>query len=63
MLGDSIGDLIAATENGILFFPFIPYHENDSWTILINEALPKLINKAFDNEYQEMLINSFKKDK
>lgn len=40
MLGDSMGDFLASRRNNILFFPFIPYHENDSWNRLINEAFP-----------------------
>ena len=61
MLGDSIGDLIAAKENGILFFPFIPYHENESWTLLVNEGLNKFITGSFDREYQDSLIERFRK--
>ncbi len=54
-------DLLASRRNNILFFPFIPYHENDSWNRLINEAFPLFLQGKYDEEYQEKIILEFKK--
>ena len=61
MLGDSIGDLIAAKKNNIHFFPFIPKYENDSWNELIDKALPRFLDNKFDDNYQNDLIDRFKR--
>lgn len=60
MLGDSVGDLIAAKKNNIHFFPFIPKHENDSWNELIDKSLPLFLDNKFDDDYQKDLIDRFK---
>lgn len=61
MVGDSSGDLIAAKHWGLKYFPMIPDHENESWDELINEALPKLLNNTFTEDYQAYLISKLEK--
>jgi len=59
MLGDAVGDLEAAKNNGVWFFPIIPKHEVECWRIFIKECLPRLINGTFDINYQQALIDDF----
>ena len=42
MVGDAPGDKAAAEENGVYYYPILVKHEGDSWTELVNNALPKL---------------------
>lgn len=59
MLGDADGDLNAAKENGVWFFPIVPRKEAQSWIQFVNEAYPKLLQGKFNDEYQASLINAF----
>jgi phosphoglycolate phosphatase-like HAD superfamily hydrolase len=60
MIGDAQGDMIAAQDNGILFFPIIPAKENRSWERFNNEGLKRFIDNSFTGRYQEDLIREFK---
>ncbi|MPM95554.1 hypothetical protein SDC9_142709 [bioreactor metagenome] len=59
MVGDAPGDLQAAKNNNVKFYPILVNKEAESWTTLENEAVPKLIEGTFDEEYQNKLIKSF----
>lgn len=59
MIGDAKGDLDAAKNNGILFFPVIPGNEDSSWTVFINEGYNKFTTGNFRGKYEEKLINEF----
>lgn len=59
MLGDALGDLEAAKKNGVWFFPIVPGKEEISWVRFKEEALVKLLNNQFDQNYQDLLINQF----
>ena len=59
MVGDAPGDLQAAQNNGVFFYPILVNKEGFSWDRLLNEAVPKLIKGEFTKEYQEMLIKEF----
>ena len=59
MVGDAPGDLQAAKNNGVKFYPILVNKEGYSWDRLLNEALPKLMDKTFDEAYQEQLIKEF----
>ena len=59
MLGDALGDLNAALKNGVWFFPIVPGKEETSWVRFKEEALVKLLNNQFDQNYQDLLINQF----
>jgi phosphoglycolate phosphatase-like HAD superfamily hydrolase len=61
MIGDARGDLDAAQQNGILFYPIIPGKEDESWKIFINEGLVKIFNGTFQGTYGESLLNEFEK--
>lgn len=60
MLGDALGDLKAATDNGVWFFPIIPSKETYSWKKFLEEGLVKFLNDEFDSEYQKEVIDEFK---
>ena len=62
MLGDALGDLSAAQKNGVWFFPIVPGKEEASWVRFKEEALVKLLNNQFDQNYQEQLINEFNEE-
>ena len=59
MIGDAKGDLDAARNNGILFYPVIPGNEDKSWEKFISEGLDKFLNETFAGDYEDALINDF----
>ena len=59
MVGDAPGDLQAAKNNDVKFYPILVSKEGFSWERLVNEAVPKLINGEFDEIYQNQLIDEF----
>ena len=59
MVGDAVGDLQAAQNNNVNFYPILVNKEGYSWERLLNEAVPKLINGTFDEAYQNQLIEEF----
>jgi phosphoglycolate phosphatase-like HAD superfamily hydrolase len=61
MIGDAIGDLVAAKNNGILFFPIIPGKEDESWKNLRNEGLDKFTEGTFADSYENDLLTNFEK--
>jgi phosphoglycolate phosphatase-like HAD superfamily hydrolase len=61
MIGDARGDLDAAKNNGILFFPVIPGKEDQSWERFFIEGFDKFINGEFAGNYEEKLLSEFKR--
>jgi len=59
MIGDAPGDLKAAKENSVLFFPIIPGKEEKSWERFYKEGLDKFFSGTFAGEYEDNLINEF----
>jgi phosphoglycolate phosphatase-like HAD superfamily hydrolase len=59
MVGDAPGDLQAALENGVLYYPILVGKEGFSWKRLIDEALGKFIDGTYTGEYQQRLIDEF----
>lgn len=59
MVGDALGDLQAAKNNNVNFYPILVNKEGYSWQRLVNEAVPKLMNGTFDEAYQNQLIKEF----
>lgn len=47
MCGDALGDMKAAKENGVLFYPILVSHEAESWAEFPN-ALSHFINRDYD---------------
>ena len=59
MVGDAPGDLQAAKNNNVRYYPILVGKEKFSWERLVNEAVPKLMNGTFDEKYQNELIKEF----
>lgn len=62
MCGDAPGDLAAAEENGVYFFPILVRSEKESWEEFISTALPKLLEDGYGGEYQDKKIKEFYKN-
>lgn len=61
MIGDALGDLEAAKNNGILFYPIIPGKENQSWNRFLNEGFGKFTKLKYSGEYEARMIDEFRK--
>jgi len=61
MIGDAMGDLVASTDNKVLFYPIIPGREEESWKKLNNEGIEKFFSGTFEGNYQSGLIKEFMK--
>jgi phosphoglycolate phosphatase-like HAD superfamily hydrolase len=59
MIGDAPGDRKAAKSNGVLFYPIVPNHEENSWKRLLEEGLPRFFSGQFKGEYEERLAAEF----
>ncbi|MCD4770191.1 MAG: hypothetical protein K8R35_08495 [Bacteroidales bacterium] len=60
MIGDAPGDLEAATNNGVCFYPIIPGKEADSWQRLHSEAFNIFLNGSYKGAYENLLLKEFK---
>ena len=61
MIGDAIGDMDAAKNNGILFNPIIPGKEDESWERYLTEGLEKFRKGRFAGAYEKSLLREFRK--
>jgi phosphoglycolate phosphatase-like HAD superfamily hydrolase len=61
MIGDAKGDLDAAINNNVLFYPIIPGKEDESWKYFLDDGLNRFINRTYRGTYEESLINEFLK--
>jgi phosphoglycolate phosphatase-like HAD superfamily hydrolase len=61
MVGDAPGDLRAAEENGILFYPVVPGREEESWERFYNETIDLFLSGRYDSACQAKHIDEFKK--
>lgn len=61
MIGDAIGDLEAARNNGVLFYPIVPGKEDESWKQFLNEGIVKFTEGLFRGNYERSVINNFKR--
>jgi phosphoglycolate phosphatase-like HAD superfamily hydrolase len=59
MVGDAPGDMKAATDNGVLFYPVDPGHEDESWQRFFEEALPRFLNENYSGSYMDDQIARF----
>ena len=60
MTGDALGDLKAAEDNGVLFYPIIAGQEGKSWKRLHDEAFSRFLAGTYAGEYQKSLLDEFK---
>ncbi len=61
MIGDAPGDLKAARNNGVLFYPINPGTEDISWERFYKEGIDKFLTGQFIGSYQDKLIADFDK--
>jgi len=59
MIGDAPGDMKAAKNNGVLFFPINPGHEEASWEVLYGEGLDRFFAGSYAGNYENQLIDKF----
>jgi HAD superfamily hydrolase (TIGR01549 family) len=59
MIGDAKGDLDAAKNNSILFFPVIPGHEDKSWAIFRDEGFNRFTSGKYRGKYEDALVEEF----
>ncbi len=59
MCGDAPGDLQAAQNNGVYFYPILVRHEKESWEEFISQGFDKLVNDTYGGDYSESKINEF----
>lgn len=59
MVGDAPGDLEAATNNGVLYYPILAGNEGVSWKQILSQALPRFVDGSYRGEYQQKLIDEF----
>lgn len=59
MCGDALGDLEAAKENGVFYYPILVKHEKESWVEFIEKGFNHLISKTYSGEYQKLKIKEF----
>ena len=60
MIGDAPGDLDAAKNNGILFFPVVPGKEDESWKRFLYEGFEKFLDGSLAGKYENSLLKEFK---
>ncbi len=59
MVGDAPGDLQAAGENGVFFYPILVQKEAQSWKEFSEHALARFVSDTYD-DYGVQMINNFK---
>jgi phosphoglycolate phosphatase-like HAD superfamily hydrolase len=59
MVGDAPGDLEAAVNNGVMFYPILVGREGFSWQRLAEEAIKRFVEGSYRGEYQQKLIEEF----
>lgn len=67
MCGDAPGDLEAAKENGVFYYPIMVRHEAQSWNEFVTEGLEHFLDDTYGGIYQdkktEEFLNHLKKRK
>ncbi|EGT3615256.1 HAD family hydrolase [Clostridium perfringens] len=60
MVGDALGDLKAAEENEVLYYPIMVRKEKESWSRFTKDVLERFTSNLYYGEYQEKVIAEFK---
>ena len=58
MVGDAPGDMEAAKQNGVCFFPMLCGHEKECWIELIDTGYSRFQAGGFDS-YEKERVNAF----
>ncbi len=59
MCGDAAGDLAAAEQNGVYFYPVLVRREEQSWKEFVTEGLPRFMAGTFGDGYQQEQRKNF----
>ncbi|WP_289685369.1 HAD family hydrolase, partial [Faecalibaculum rodentium] len=59
MCGDAPGDLKAAEQNGVCYYPILVRHETESWKEFMEKGLGYLLNGSYGKGYHKMKIQEF----
>lgn len=59
LIGDAFGDMNAAKNNGVLFYPVLAGKEDESWKRFLDEGLDRFINGTYRGSYEESLLKVF----
>ncbi|MEZ3485455.1 MAG: HAD family hydrolase, partial [Lachnospiraceae bacterium] len=59
MCGDAPGDLKAAEQNGVCYYPILVRHEAESWKEFMEKGLGYLLNGSYGKGYHKMKIQEF----
>lgn len=59
MVGDAPGDLKAAHDNGVLYYPILFGNEKKSWERLQNEAIAKFLVGEYAGAYHDNVVQEF----
>ena len=59
MCGDAPGDEKSAAENGVLFYPILVGHEDESWKRLPKEALQRFMERSYLGAFQDRVKKEF----
>ena len=59
MCGDAPGDLDAAEQNGVFYYPILVRHEKESWREFRETAVGKLLEETYGGDYQKKKTEKF----
>jgi phosphoglycolate phosphatase-like HAD superfamily hydrolase len=59
MIGDALGDMRAARDNGMLFYPILPGDEAESWRRFHEEAMEVFFRGEYAGPYEQARIEAF----
>ena len=62
MCGDAPGDMDAATQNGVFYYPIRVRHEKACWEEFVAEGFGHLLDGTYGGEYQQGQIDAFLKN-
>ncbi|MCM1122884.1 MAG: HAD family hydrolase [Eubacterium sp.] len=62
MCGDAPGDLDAAEQNGVYYYPILVRHEAESWEEFVKEGIEHFLAGDYDQGYQQQKKDQFLKN-
>ena len=62
MCGDAPGDMDAAQQNGVFYYPIRVRQEKESWEEFVSEGFGHLLDGTYAGEYQQAKIDAFLKN-
>ena len=59
MCGDAVGDMKAAAEKGVFYYPIMVNHEKESWSRMKEETLERFLNGTYEGGFQDTVLREF----